>query len=212
MEVFFIIPSIGRDSLIDTIQSLSNLTDNNWSALIIFDKVKNPITINQANIHFIETENKVGKIDKKNNAGLVRNIGFSYIRKNNIKTKYIAFVDDDDTLHPNYIEHLKDNTTKFSNPDVIIFRMMYSNYQIIPHPQTRKLQVKNVGISFAVKSNLIENEEILFQNHPFEDYIFLQSCKVMKKKIIISNYVNYFVRATFHHCKDQIKTYIPIII
>ena len=27
MEVFFIIPSIGRDSLIDTIQSLSNLTD-----------------------------------------------------------------------------------------------------------------------------------------------------------------------------------------
>ena len=55
MKVIFIIPSLGRQSLITTIQSLINLNNNNqdWKALIIFDGIKN----NLEN-EYIQTINK----------------------------------------------------------------------------------------------------------------------------------------------------------
>ena len=38
--ITFIIPTIGRLSLNDTINSLINLENKNWKALIIFDGIK----------------------------------------------------------------------------------------------------------------------------------------------------------------------------
>jgi hypothetical protein len=42
--ITFIIPTIGRISLNETINSLYNLENKNWNAIIIFDGVKNNVS------------------------------------------------------------------------------------------------------------------------------------------------------------------------
>ncbi len=209
--IIFIIPTIGRDSLSKSIDSLINLECNNtWKALIIFDGVKNNIpNFTHKNIIFIEIE-KCGNIDLKNNAGLVRNYGLNYIINNNIKSKYIGFLDDDDTLHPNYINNLCNEEKNFEF-DCIIFRMMFPNYKIVPHQLTNKIQRCNVGISFALKYDIIYNNKYRFINNAFEDYIFLIILKKDKKKILLSKYINYFVKTDYNKCKSYIRNYPNIL-
>jgi len=137
--ITFIIPTIGRKSLNDTINSLINLENKNWNALIIFDGIKNNFYLNDERLIILEI-NKVGKIDKKNNAGCVRNIGFDYIKNNNIDTEFIGFVDDDDTLHPKYINSLVEEKKINSDLDLIIFRMIYKNNIFLPTNLIQKLK------------------------------------------------------------------------
>jgi hypothetical protein len=210
-NIIFIIPTIGRDSLIHSLESLTTLNGNyKWKALVIFDGLKNNLNnFQNDNIIFIEV-NKCGKEDIKNTAGLVRNKGFEYIIENNVKSEYIGFLDDDDTLHPDYIIHLYNEKEKF-NFDCIIFRMMFQNYNIIPHEKTNKIIKCNVGISFVIKNNIINKKNIIFRNNPYEDYIFIASLMNEKYKILLSKYVNYFVKTTYNDCKDKIKNYASIL-
>ena len=210
LDIYFIIPSIGRKSLEQTINSLNQLKSKNWNALIIFDDVEPLICFNGHSIHYIKIE-KTGIQAKKNNAGLVRNVGLEYILKNNIKTKYIGFCDDDDTLHPDFIEYLNNDIQLFNEPELIIYRMMFPNGNVIPHPLTTKIQMKNVGISFVFKKNLLEKYKLTFINHPYEDYIFVQQAKKNPINILISKYVNYFVKTTFEIQQKSIKNYPPIL-
>lgn len=208
-DIIFIIPTIGRDSLINSINSLLNLKGNYiWKAIIIFDGIKNNLDYDNNNLIFLEI-NKCGNIDIKNNAGLVRNKGFEYILKNKIKSNYISFLDDDDTLNPNFIINLY-NEEKIFDFECIIFRMMYNNFKIVPHQLTTKIEKKNIGISIALKYELIENNNFRFMNHPYEDYIFINKIKYSKKKILISKYVNYFVKTEYIKCIDYIKNYTNI--
>ena len=208
-DIIFIIPTIGRKSLKQSIQSIINLNgDYKWKVLVLFDGIKNNIeTIKHENIIFIEIS-KCGKIDKKNNAGLVRNKGFEYILHNNIETKYIGFLDDDDCIHPDYVINLVQEEKNFEF-DCIIFRMMYCNYNIVPHPLTNKIERKNVGISFAIKKELISKYQ--FTNNPFEDFIFIYTLKRDKVSILLSKFVNYFVKTDFEKCKKYIKKYPNIL-
>jgi glycosyltransferase involved in cell wall biosynthesis len=47
--ITFIIPSIGRDSLKNTIRSLLNQTSDKWKAIIVFDGCKNTLDKNDYN-------------------------------------------------------------------------------------------------------------------------------------------------------------------
>lgn len=213
-DIIFIIPTIGRESLTNSLESIIQLNGNyKWKALVIFDGIKNNLNntyIDNDNIVCIEVD-KCGREDVKNTAGLVRNKGFEYIREHNIESEYIGFLDDDDTLHPNYIIHLYNEKEKFDF-DCILFRMMFPNYNIIPHERTNKLIKCNIGISFAIKSELIKcKKNIDFQNNPFEDYIFIATLKNNKNKILLSKYVTYFVKTNYNECKDKIKNYINIL-
>lgn len=227
MKIIFIIPTLGRQSLINTIQSLINLTSNDWKALIIFDGIQNNLEKNyiekiNKNQQFIFLEiNKCGiindkqdKQDKQNKqinncAGQVRNYGIEYLLNNEeLKTEYIGFVDDDDTLHPNYIDYLKKEEFNFQF-DVLVFRMMYKNFNIIPHLLTKKLEKKNVGISFALKYEIIKNhKDLRFKNDCFEDFIFIFIAKQLNKKILLSKYIAYFVQTNYNQCANYITTYI----
>ena len=208
-DIIFIIPTIGRKSLINSIDSIINLNGNyTWKILILFDGIKNNlINFNNKNVIIIEIE-KCGNIDKKNNAGLVRNKGFDYILDNNIDTKYIGFLDDDDCIHPDFIINLYEQNKTF-NFNCIIFRMMFENYKIVPHPLTNKIERCNVGISFVIEKEIINNYK--FINHAFEDYIFILSLKRDKKTILLSKYVNYFVKTNYENCKNNIKNYPNIL-
>ena len=94
--ITFIIPTIGRNTLINTIKSLQNQTNMNWNAIIIFDGIKSNLKhINYPNINIIEIEKKGQSI---NSAGNVRNEGIKLV-----KTPWVGFVDDDDILMNNYV-------------------------------------------------------------------------------------------------------------
>lgn len=206
VDIIFIIPTIGRESLKESIDSILNINLNKIYSLkiiIIFDGIKNSLPSYYSllkNIIIIESD-KVGILCKKNNAGLVRNIGFKYIIDNEISCKFISFLDDDDTISPNFIINLYKDNDKCDS-DVIINRMMYKNYKIVPNPKTNKLIRNNVGISFVIKRKIIEDGN-KFINSPYEDYIYLMNIKG-RYKMILSGYVNYFVKTNYKRCEKEI--------
>ena len=95
-EVTFIIPSIGRSTLQNSIDSILNQTNENWKIIIIFDGIEPTIVTTNKKI-FILKSNKKGVL--KNQAGNVRNFGMEFV-----KTRWIAFLDDDDVIANNYVE------------------------------------------------------------------------------------------------------------
>ena len=212
LDIIIITPTIGRDTLINTIDSIKKLKINNWKSIIIFDGIKNNID-NDVNIDidddrfiFLETEKK----GEKNYAGLVRNVAFDYIIQNNIKSKFICFVDDDDTLSPYYINNLNKEIEENKNVELIIFRMMETKedvFQVLPRERITKIIKLMVGISFCIKYDLIKYK---FINNQYEDYYYLKNIESNKHKIIISSYVNYFVRNDYKNCERFIKNY-PIV-
>ena len=202
--ITFIIPSIGRDSLKDTLNSLLNLNDSDWNAIIIFDGVKYESPIKDERI-ITKTIEKTGLQEHgKSRAGLVRNIGIEMAvnkyKKDCIKDSdfhWIGFVDDDDCLSPDYIDNLKaelniDKVSNFCKPEVVIFRMAYENGLVLPMQQDRNIILKKVGISFCINIDIAHKYK--FDNHIYEDFMYLKRLQNNGHKIIISEYVSYFVK------------------
>jgi hypothetical protein len=185
--ITFIIPTIGRESLKDSIESLNKQKDNDWKAIIIFDGVDVNIDINLDKIKIIKID-KVGFIDKKNCAGLVRNIGIKHCDN----TEWIGFLDDDDYLSSDYICNLKEEIRLNNQIEICIFRMAYDNKCILPTKHDKNIIRTHVGISFSIKKYITDN--IVFNNNPFEDYLFLKEAQSKKYKIIISSFVMYFIK------------------
>ena len=194
--ITFIIPTIGRKTCMNTINSLINLNDNNWKAILIFDGVKNIFNIKDDRITIVEIEKK-GIEDKNNQAGFVRNIGFNYVND----SEWIGFVDDDDTLSKDYIDKLKEEINENNSIDVCIFRMIYENKFVLPSEFDKYIIKCRVGISFAIKSYIKDN--ILFDNNNYEDYYFLKELEYKNYKIVISPYICYFVNIDPYIINDK---------
>ena len=193
--ITFIIPSIGRESLLDSINSLENMNDPNWKAIILFDGVKNNFNIKDNRITIIEIDKKEGILDEFNSAGLVRNIGI----ENATNTEWIAFLDDDDYLSPDYIDNLKIEIKLNEDIEICIFRMTDINNLVLPTNYDNTFNKNRVGISFAMKRYV--GDQILFKNDRFEDYYYLKELEFRKYNIVISPFVNYFVRTKPYPCK-----------
>lgn len=184
--ITFIIPSIGRETLKNTVQSLQNLKNPNWLCIIIFDGIKQNITIDDNRFTIYETEKK----GEKNYGGYVRNLAL----QKNIQTNWVGFVDDDDTISNKYIDYLLEESNKYENVDVIIFRMMYENGVVLPEKNDKNIIMNKVGISFAINKNIFEKNKYFFQNNSKEDYYFLRILQKNKYKMLISGFIAYFVR------------------
>jgi hypothetical protein len=183
INVTFIIPTLGRSTLEKTIKSLQKQTCVNWLAIVIFDNVTPNININDPRILFI-TCDKLG--EHYNYAGRVRNYGMKFV-----KTNWIAFLDDDDSISPNYVEVFNKEILAYST-DVILFRMRYDN-DIFPDLDTNDIYKCKVGISFAIKKNIVD-AGLLFYPSQYEDFYYLSLIKSNNYTIMISPYVLYFVR------------------
>ena len=182
--ITFIIPSIGRESLKKSIQSLLDQDDNDWNAIILLDGIKNSYDkIEDKRINIIELE-------KINNAGLIRNIGINHCKN----TEWIGFLDDDDYLSTDYISSLKREILANKDIEICIFRMAYNNGYILPSKYDKNIIMKKVGISFAAKKYVFNG--VKFTDYPFEDYLFLKDAQNKRYKIIISSFVTYFVRTS----------------
>lgn len=189
--ITFIIPTIGRKTLLNTLNSLLNLKDPDWKAIILFDGITNEYAdlINDKRFYVIEIKEKKGDFDINGKAGFVRNIGMEYVSH----TRWIGFVDDDDTLSPYYIDNLRLEDKVNNNLNVCVFRMIDSNNNITPPKNEFGIHKGNIGISFAIKNNIFRN--ITFKNDNYEDYYFLKECEFKNYAILISNYITYFVRS-----------------
>ena len=196
-EITFIVPTIGRESLSRCISSILNQTNPDWKCKIIFDGIPIIETIkyndneyslvDDKRFHLMTTD-KLGNILSKDQysggtAGLVRNIGLL-----ETDTKWIGFVDDDDTISPTYVELLK---TKYSNYDVVIWRMQYTFGKVLPEIHTHNIESCHVGISFCYQNKF---ENILFdQNDGLEDFLLLVKLLNKTNDYIITPEVMYNV-------------------
>jgi glycosyltransferase involved in cell wall biosynthesis len=177
----FIIPTIGRETLSLTLQSLKNQTITNWKAIVIFDGIEPTISETDPRITIIKTPIKLGQ--GYNSAGLVRNYGIKFVN-----TEWVAFVDDDDSITPNYMESFLSEL--WLDPDVIIFRMTLDD-RVCPSIDSTNFFIKDVGISFAVKTELVS--KFIFMPSIEEDFEFLDKVRLKKYKIVLSPYITYSV-------------------
>jgi UDP-glucose:(glucosyl)LPS beta-1,3-glucosyltransferase len=180
-QVTFIIPSINRESITKTIDSLFKQTSNNWKAIIIYDGVRGKqFDDDRVKTIIINKTGIVGQIHGE--AGLVRNVGIK-----EADTEWIAFLDDDDTINPNYVETL---LSKYNNYDWVLWKMKYENGLVLP--QNNQLIFGNVGISFAYKKDKFF--DILFkQNRNGEDFDFVKELETKSQNYIITEEVYYNV-------------------
>ena len=179
----FIVPTINRDTLSNTISSLINQNNPNWEAIIIFDGVP-AIKYNDKRIQSIS----IPKCGVSNHAALVRNEGIKLV-----DTKWIAFVDDDDTVSNNFVDSFFEEININPDADCIIFRM-YTRFdpdKILPAPHHENFIKNKVGISFCIKKDL----DIQFEPSITEDFFILDKIRKLNHKMIISPYVTYFVRS-----------------
>jgi glycosyltransferase involved in cell wall biosynthesis len=187
-SITFIIPTIGRKTLKNTLISLQNQTIENWSAIIIFDGCD--ININNIDDRIkIVCCNKLGS--NINNAGLVRNYGIELA-----DTKWIAFLDDDDVIDETYLEKFYEELELNNGFDVLIFRMnLYG--RVIPNLDTDNFYINDVGISFVVKKEIFNNG-IKFLPDGAEDFLLLNQIRKKNYKMIISPHVMYYVENSVH--------------
>ena len=185
-KITFIIPSIGRETLKDTIESLEKQTNSDWNAIIMFDGCSPTFETQDPRIRILQTEGKIGQ--GPNNAGLVRNAAIKLV-----ETEWIAFVDDDDTLAHNYVETLYQESAIEPTVDVIIFRMTHYG-GIVPYLSTDNFYAGSVGISFAMRLHIFQ-AGIEFIPDGYEDYVILNRIREKNYKMMISPFVRYFVRA-----------------
>jgi len=182
--ITFIIPTIGRQTLQNSINSLLNQTIKEWRALIIFDGIKSSIINKDKRIEIIEIE-KLGL--NVNSAGLVRNYALSLV-----KTEWIAFLDDDDIISDDYIEIFYKEIKLYPETDLLIFRMN-NHGRIIPKLDTNNFYLCDVGISFTMRKK-IYNNGLIFVPDGAEDFLYLDKIRRNGYKIMISPYTKYHVR------------------
>ena len=180
--ITFIIPSIGRPTLSRTIESLKNLNDPNWKAIIVFDGIEPTFYPDDSRV----TICAVQKQGYYNCAGCVRNQGIKLVR-----TRWVGFVDDDDILLPNYIDAFRRQLHR--NPDVIILRMLTPD-GIFPPLEDADFSKGLVGISFCAKTSLFQENNLWFISSTYEDFYLLDKWRRSFKKIVISPETAYIVR------------------
>lgn len=203
LDLIIITPTIGRSTLEDTVNSIKNIKYGEWKSIIVFDGIKKNIEIEDERFIILEVE----KLGIKNYAGMVRNKAFDHILENNLISKFICFVDDDDTLSPHYINNLYKEIEINNDVELIIFRMIETKgdlYQVYPNERETKIKLGKIGISFSIKYDLIKYK---FFNDQFEDFRYIKNIEFNKHKIIFSSFINYFVKTDYQNCINFIKNY-----
>ena len=182
-KITFIIPSLNRTTLNRTINSLKNQKNPNWECIIIYDGVKGQL-FKDDRIKILHIKKTGEVVRNTGQSGLVRNHGIK-----EVKTSWIGFLDDDDTLHPNYVEDL---FKKYSNYDFVIWRMKTKGGTITPPLNTNNIVFGYVGISFCYKN--IFNNVLFDSNRNGEDFDMVNKLISLSKNYIITPEVYYNVR------------------
>lgn len=187
--VSILMPSIGRPTILRALISLLNQSNPNWVAFVGFDGCQPPVPVNDRRITYVYLD-KVG--GGSNHGGMVRNALMPYVT-----TDWICFLDDDDTFRSHYVEALVAESQSNQEADCIVFRMSYhpsDQYLVLPPIGTKRPQIFNVGISFAVRRKFLEKHQLRFVNDTVEDFILLNKIEEAGGRIFFSEHITYNVR------------------
>ena len=216
--ITFIVPSLLRDTLPDTLESITTQSDPNWEALVgvdidVLSKVWSdsetfkktyrtdsslskgatffpPIEDSRVRLSLIREAEHVSH----NSAGAVRNRLME-----SAKGEWLAFVDDDDTVNPCFTEWLKRGVNKAiqdsgegNGPDLVLFRMQKDGI-VIPALNSHEIVRGLAGISFAMRRELFTEKGIKFDPSMDEDYRLMYQVYSEGNSVSIANCVGYFV-------------------
>jgi glycosyltransferase involved in cell wall biosynthesis len=181
--ITFIVPSLNRPSIVTTIESLQSQTNPNWKCIIIYDGTDGS-DFNDDRITILKI-NKSGLIGSNHGqSGLVRNEGLKLVN-----TKWVGFLDDDDSIHPDYVKTLYNN---YQDYDFIVWRMKFQDGLILPELGRNNLVFGRVGISFCYKNIF---KDLLFDNNrDGEDFDFLKKLESLTNNWTITPEVYYNVK------------------
>lgn len=187
--VTFVVPTVGRTSLADTIVSLKAQSDPDWQAIVVID---GPHLIRTAG----HADDRISYVHAphRRSAGLTRNFALPLVT-----TEWTAFVDDDDELAPEYVERLR---ALAPGNDVVVFRMEHPSLGVLPTWEDPSIEWGQVGISYAVRSEFFSDVGVCFARErpsaspgPWnEDIQLLRLLDRLDAQLAIADYVGYFVR------------------
>ena len=117
----------------------------------------------------------------------------------NASVRWVAFVDDDDTVGANYVDALVEEEQH--HHDVIVFRMQWAHpnrsspYEdgslVLPQLNTDSIYKCRVGISFALSAHIARS--FRFEPSQVEDWDLLRKVSEHGVAIVLSANVTYFV-------------------
>lgn len=145
--VTFIVPTIGRPELAKALHSVLAQSNGRWRCVVVGDGLEPDLIVNhRQDKRFIYVRGV-----RQESAGLTRNVGFPFVN-----TPWVAFLDDDDVLHPDYVEALLQESTTGRGEEAgcVVFPMLHPELGVLPPPEltnAQDLRWGQVGISFAVR-------------------------------------------------------------
>lgn len=186
--ISIITPSIGRETIKRTFDSIDKQSSDDYEHIVVFDGIEPTIDNNGNPKRKIYKSEKLGANRNINGmAGKVRNYAFNFCQGD-----YIGFVDDDDTLSPEFVKTVHEDFKE--GYDFIVYTMREGEGGFYPHPMNRVIAFGNVGISFVFKKELLLKYDLKFENSDGEDFLFLKNMKNLGLKHLISPKVMYLIR------------------
>ena len=198
-KVTFVIPSIGRPSIHESIRSLLAQRIPAWKAIVVFDAVDEPPSIGgpslDPRIRMIHLPEKTGS--RNNWGGDVRNVAMQ-----EVDTEWLAFLDDDDMVVENYLDMFEEELRATPNLDVVLFRIKYHD-KIIPQFDNVDFFPGNIGIAAIMRASLCHDESFYFMPGGDEDLRLFSKLREAGKRIVISPYVGYYVRSPMESLRHR---------
>ena len=115
-----------------------------------------------------------------------------------VESKWVGFLDDDDCVGKDYVKYFFESCNLF-HFDVFIYRMIQKDLKIFPSLASKDIIPCDVGISFVMNIRLFRDCGLKFENSHCEDYDFLHLVKRKNYLLLISHYIQYFVKS----CEDD---------
>ena len=205
-----VLPSLLGPTLKDTLNSLRSQSNQNFLVLLVNDTLKD---IEEVKDDWFVSHVTVLHGPRKGWAGPPRNVAIRYAKTNGIS--WLGFVDDDDYLHPKYVEWLYEHCNITPHADIVVFRARgkfdhIPETFVIPPAGCMHLVAGLVTNSFAVNTETCleyaeDNEDemaLLYKTKqvkgPGEDIAYLRRALDQSKIIVFSHRVAYGVRIPIH--------------
>ena len=209
--VAFVIPTVGRPSLTRAVESLLNQTRPDWRAILVADGVTAESLPRAAVQDARVTVLPIPLAPRPFPAAAVRNAAIPLLLQWQSATTqtnghvatltapppplWVAFLDDDDVVLPQYVEWLMEASAASPDASAVVFRMALERrgrHLILPPPDTHRLCLGWVGISFALRVPVFQ--ETPFRPSHTEDVALLQKLFWTGKTVLLSEHVAYRVR------------------
>lgn len=185
-KIAIIIPTVNRDTLRRAVDSVLAQTCDNYHIIIVGDGV----------MPYVEPSLKITVMEAPwtGEPGFTRNEGVKCASG----FEWIGFLDDDDILNQEYVEHWA--IRKENDIDILIYKMInrnHVNHTTFIVPNNKRWEYGQVGVNFAIrkpKFDAVEGFKSMKELGSNEDWDFLDRVNQTGLRKEYLDYVGYVVR------------------